>query len=479
MKFERKEMMKRVKFWKIMGVAVLSVIIGGASFSQLIVKADSAGMPIASTEVLDNKYSTLLSERFSSYKANANIDVMKYKSQVDPMTAVASNIVSAKIDTSSSIDDIEETLNGMQFGTDGYAVLLDSNDAVVYDPSSKADVQHDVLQSVSQGGYYASYDAETGAVRAVGSSSLDGSDYSVAVVVNYPVMVDAETAKVEPASIGKRMYATSNVNVRKGPSTETDVVAVLGEGDPIMVTDSSTAWCSVEYDGRLAFVATEYLTEEVPAEQIGDTVVPAVEDVTDDEEVVDDPVVNESEECVQEAPQAIEVQESYDGIVQADGAVSAELLRYANGLLGRVPSSVLNAFQQDGWSIYVTDSDLDNRYYGGTYGKLAGITVYDDKSIYMEDSKSDINRALAHEFGHYLDSTSGFPSTTQQFMDIYNEEKYTFLDSTSCGDGHEYSDPQEFYASVFSEAMINPEGCQSTAPKAYAYICDTLNSLED
>lgn len=477
MKFERKEMMKRVKFWKIMGVAVLSVIIGSASFSQLIVKADSAGMPIASTEVLDNKYSTLLSERFSSYKANANIDVMKYKSQVDPMTDVASNIVNAKFDAAESVDDIKDTIDGMHFGEDGYAVLLDSNNAVVYDPASETNVQHDVLQSMSQGGYYASYDAKTGAVRAVGSSSLDGSDYSVAVVVNYPIVSNVKTSEMEPASIGKLMYATSNVNVRKGPSTETDKVAVLNKGDSITVTGGDAAWCSVQYNGSVAYVAADYLTEQMPNSQVDDNAQKESDEITAQPESAT--VENETNTDVTTDEVVASQVEEYHGIVKADGAVSAELLRYADGLLGRVPSSVLNAFQQDGWSIYVTDSDLDNRYYDGAYGKLAGITVYNNKSIYVEDSKNDINSALAHEFGHYVDSKSGFPSSTQQFMDIYNEEKYTFVDSTSCGDGHEYSDPQEFFASVFSEAMINPEGCQSTAPKAYAFVCDMLNSFEN
>ena len=164
------------------------------------------------------------------------------------------------------------------------------------------------------------------------------------------------------------------------------------------------------------------------------------------------------------------------GIIKADGNVSRGLLQYANNIMGRVPSAVLNAFTQQGWSIYVTDSDLNARFFDNQYGGVSGATVYADKAIYVNASKFNINDAMVHEFGHFIDSNCGFVSCTQEFTDIYNEEKNTFKYTNSCGDGHEFSNTVEYFASAFDEYIINPSGCQATAPKTYEYIQRTLAS---
>ncbi len=64
----------------------------------------------------------------------------------------------------------------------------------------------------------------------------------------------------------------TNVNVRKAPSPNGEVVARLNTGEPLKRTGYSQSWSQVEYQGQLCYVSTPYLTGAKPA---GETTAPA------------------------------------------------------------------------------------------------------------------------------------------------------------------------------------------------------------
>ncbi|MBD5444212.1 MAG: SH3 domain-containing protein [Lachnospiraceae bacterium] len=63
----------------------------------------------------------------------------------------------------------------------------------------------------------------------------------------------------------KTMYATDSVNIRKGPSTDYDIIGGLKSGQEITVTgQADTLWYEVRYGEDKAFISNQYLQDEKP-----------------------------------------------------------------------------------------------------------------------------------------------------------------------------------------------------------------------
>ena len=93
----------------------------------------------------------------------------------------------------------------------------------------------------------------------------------------------------------------------------------------------------------------------------------------------------------------------------------------------------------------------------------------------MSNSEYAIDYALVHEFGHVLDSLTGWDSMKADFKNIFNKEKDT-LDVYSI-DEHYKSNEREFFAEVFQEYIINPDSCESSAPEAFQFIKNKINEI--
>ena len=130
--------------------------------------------------------------------------------------------------------------------------------------------------------------------------------------------------------------------------------------------------------------------------------------------------------------------------------------------LWQVPEPVLAAFNVAGWT-YCIDFD----YMGGLSKKLnmscIGATNYSQKTIYLSDAS-----ATLHEFGHFLDSTLGFPSE--------HEWHYRQEAQTSGLRGYTKTNSREYFADFFAY-YIRSLGSEDTAqrlrenaPQTYAYM---------
>lgn len=62
------------------------------------------------------------------------------------------------------------------------------------------------------------------------------------------------------------MYASSSVNVRKYPTSDSEKIGSLGKGVEVKVTGQckENGWFRISYDGGEAFVSKDYLTNEKP-----------------------------------------------------------------------------------------------------------------------------------------------------------------------------------------------------------------------
>lgn len=74
-----------------------------------------------------------------------------------------------------------------------------------------------------------------------------------------------ETGSGDVSEEGKLAWATTDVNVRKGPKASYETIGQLNQGQSVKVLDSSDAWWwKVEFEGQEAYICVPYLTTEKP-----------------------------------------------------------------------------------------------------------------------------------------------------------------------------------------------------------------------
>lgn len=177
------------------------------------------------------------------------------------------------------------------------------------------------------------------------------------------------------------------------------------------------------------------------------------------------------EEVRNEVEQVIEVPEPpVTGIAINDG-VDASWVDAVNRELGKAPANVLQAFTNSGWSFHVTPMNIDGVYFGGQYGAVMGVTVYDAKTIYLEDRTDAVQEAALHELGHFVDCYLGYPSDT---LGTYDAEAGSYCSYFGVDF---YWDRKEFYADSFWKYLTAPNDLKACAPQMYGYWAETLPAI--
>lgn len=73
---------------------------------------------------------------------------------------------------------------------------------------------------------------------------------------------ETTTKKAQYREVDETVYATANVNIRKSASTSSDVIGGLKKGENIKrIAVGDNGWSKVTYNGKTAFIASEYLAE--------------------------------------------------------------------------------------------------------------------------------------------------------------------------------------------------------------------------
>ncbi len=151
--------------------------------------------------------------------------------------------------------------------------------------------------------------------------------------------------------------------------------------------------------------------------------------------------------------------------------------------INHMPTNVIRSFNESGWTLkMITAEEMKDLWKRRTHKAIppgvyvAGLTSFDRgsgiKEINLCDLENTPQRAVVHEFGHFVDVMNGLPSTnSRQFAEIYYKEKDTYIDSDGSED---YCDIKnnihEYYASIFDEYIKNPENLRVTAPESYLFI---------
>ena len=167
---------------------------------------------------------------------------------------------------------------------------------------------------------------------------------------------------------------------------------------------------------------------------------------------------------------------SLSEILEIEGNVDSSIAEYANIYYASIPWEVRASLEEDGWRIILTDKDLQDNYYDGDVkGRLAGLTVFSEKTIYVYASKRDIRRSLIHEVGHYVDYKNGFVSKSDKFKSVFNKEKSSLKELWKIDD-HNTSNSTEFFAEVFNKFVVYNEDCKEEVPKSYKCIKNALKN---
>lgn len=74
------------------------------------------------------------------------------------------------------------------------------------------------------------------------------------------------TAPSTTAAAQRLVYATEEVNVRSGPSTDSEILTKLpAGGSAVYISLDSEGWCKVIYDSEVCYIHRDYLTTTPPA----------------------------------------------------------------------------------------------------------------------------------------------------------------------------------------------------------------------
>ncbi len=136
----------------------------------------------------------------------------------------------------------------------------------------------------------------------------------------------------------------------------------------------------------------------------------------------------------------------------------------------KLPTKITDTFFENGWQVILTTKNIEETYWDGEYiGKIAGITVYGDKRIYIQAKQSSIESVTIHEFGHYLDYISNRVSKTPEFMACYEEEQ----DTEALSD-YAKTNSMEFFAEAFELYILDEELARKEIPNTVVIIEETL-----
>ena len=163
--------------------------------------------------------------------------------------------------------------------------------------------------------------------------------------------------------------------------------------------------------------------------------------------------------------QKILSKESNYSFLKISGNIDEENIRYAENEIKLIPSSLIATFSNDGWNIFITNENINQKYFGGSYDNVMGVTITGTNEIYIQNRKNSIQQSIVHEFGHFVDCINDFPSLNEEFSEIYNEEASTFksrISNSSC-----VRDEMEFFAHTFYYLIKDSSKC---TPRAAEYV---------
>ena len=184
------------------------------------------------------------------------------------------------------------------------------------------------------------------------------------------------------------------------------------------------------------------------------------------------------EEQIQDPNKEIEVdsikeeKKSIYEFLKFSNDIPYENIKTAEEQISKLPKNIVDRFYEKKWRKQITNENLSNKFFDGAYKTVIGVTVTASKQIYIQNNKNSIQKSLIHEFGHYIDWHSNYPSNNLEFKQIYNKEVKTFkskITNSSC-----VSNEKEFFAHTFYYSIKDESKC---TPRALELIQRYVNNI--
>lgn len=91
----------------------------------------------------------------------------------------------------------------------------------------------------------------------------DESNDNISESVTDEIGNEANESESQPAE--RKLYATTTVKIREMPNTDSNVLALIGEGQEVIEHEAGAdGWSKVSCEGVDGYIKSEYLTQEVP-----------------------------------------------------------------------------------------------------------------------------------------------------------------------------------------------------------------------
>ena len=149
------------------------------------------------------------------------------------------------------------------------------------------------------------------------------------------------------------------------------------------------------------------------------------------------------------------------------------------GIYEMSPYSIRQTFEQTGWDMQLTSATWLDDVYGSGDGSIAGVTIYDTRTIYLSDSGNLAYMAANHEMGHYFDYVYGLvygmmPSQTPDFEYIYEQEGYV----DSYYEDYIIDSKLEYFAQSY-KFFCEDLGALKDRPLTYTYMLSLIQNFDD
>lgn len=143
---------------------------------------------------------------------------------------------------------------------EGEALIADSGTALMGDPSGSVIYEYlsrnDVVTILDFEGSYYLVRTEDGETGYVAKSAVKAAETETPSPTETPESGGSATRQ----GTIKLSSSSSNLNLRQGPSTSTDVLATLRHGQSVTVTGESGDWYAIEVSGYSGYVMKTYVT---------------------------------------------------------------------------------------------------------------------------------------------------------------------------------------------------------------------------
>lgn len=148
-----------------------------------------------------------------------------------------------------------------------------------------------------------------------------------------------------------------------------------------------------------------------------------------------------------------------------EGSVSEDNLKTLQRMLSMIPEYRQQQFVDSGWTMYLTTADLTE---GLPYKSVRGRTYLSSQQIKIDNRNVAVTESPIHEFGHFLDYSGGWYSTSNEFTEIFNAEYDSFCNNfdSQCIRG----EVKEYFAECYNQYIRNSEKLQSACPQTYQYL---------